>query len=207
MSATFALACAKAEQLINIALSHASEVDQLFDSIDGKSMQISSFLPPCDFVISWQGQHLTIEPSTETHVDAQLSGPMLALILLAIEQPSLETYQGSVEIIGDRAFISAVREIMQQLEIDWEAILANLIGDIPTHLLKVSTGRAQSWKNQASARSADSVENYFREEWQSTPLQKKMERFTDEVVRLGSDRTLLQQRLEMLKSRLLNKIR
>lgn len=207
MSAAFALACAKAEQLINIALSHAPKSGELLDSVDGKSMQINSLLPPYECVVSWTRQQLTIEPATETRVDAQLSGPMLSLILLAIEKPELDSYDGAVKIIGDRAFISAVRDIMQQLEIDWEALLANLIGGVPAHLLNISAGHVQNWQNQASARSADSIENYFREEWQSSPLRKKVEQFTDTVVQLGGDREQLKQRLELLKYRLLNKVR
>ena len=207
MSAAFALACAKAEQLINIALSHAPDLNRQLDGVDGKSMQISSLLPPCEFVVSWKGQQLNIEPAAESHVDAQISGPMLSLILLAIEKPELDSYHGAARIIGDRAFIGDVRDIMQQLEIDWEALLASIIGDIPAHLLNISAGRAQDWQRQASSRSADSIENYFREEWQSAPVRKKMEQFTDAVVQLGGDRKQLQQRLDLLKSRLLNKVR
>ena len=203
MNAVFAIACAKAEQLINTALEYAPDNEHLFDNIAHKSLRITSHLPPSDVVISTGESGITIQPATDSATNASLSGSMLALTLLAIEDQPIDQYQGPVKLDGDQEFVEVFRTCLQQADIDWEAWLATLIGDVPAHVMATTARQANDWQTQAMSRSASGVEQYFQEELQSAPWFEAMGQFTDTAIKLGGDRHRLRQHLESLKARLL----
>ena len=203
MSVILAVACARAEQLMNTALEYSPESDQLFKDIAGKSLRVTSHLPPGDVIICCKPSEITLQPATETPCTAGLSGSMLAVALLASETQPLDDYEGPVTIDGDREFAETLRQRLQSIEIDWEAWLATLVGDIPAHLFANAARQAANWQDQASSRSADGLENYFQEEFRSAPFGDSLEQLKDGLVKLGSDREQLRQHLDTLKARLL----
>ena len=220
-----ALACAQAEQLINTALDYAAQNQGrgqgIFEDITGKSLRVSSHLAPIDIVISCKATGISVQPATDTldesqsdslsevQTDAQLRGSFPALILLATGTQSLDNreasdpYDGPVNISGDVEFIETLRERLQAIDVDWEAWLATFLGDIPAHLIGESARKAKKWKTQTMERSGDTVENYFRNEWPSSPWHETMGQFNETLIKLGSDRQQLQERLDKLKARFL----
>lgn len=233
MNMVFVLACAKAEKILNTALNYDSSSENIFADMAGKSLRVICHLPPADVIISCSASEIFIHPATDelsidevSIIDAQLSGSGPALVLLATntaplgvsnasdsqlsDKDNLDTegsgtkvYEGPVEISGDSAFVMALRERLQNLDIDWECWLANLLGDIPAHLLAKSARRAQQWQSQTEKHVADGVENYFRNEWSSAPWRNSANQFTEVLVSLGSDREQMKQRLDALKSQFL----
>ncbi|MBV1932967.1 MAG: hypothetical protein KUG71_14780 [Porticoccaceae bacterium] len=228
MNIVFALACAKAEKVLNTVLSYDPGSQNIFADIEGKSLRVTCHLPPADVIISCTASEIFIQPATgEVSIsDAQLSGSAPALILLAADTMALgvseasdsedsgteesdtnssdtKLYEGPVEISGDTAFVMTLRERLQNLDVDWESWLATLLGDIPAHLLAKSARHAQQWQSHTGERVADSVENYFRNEWSSAPWQNSATQFTETLVSLGSDREQVKQRLDALKSQFL----
>ena len=224
-----AMACAQAEQLINTALSYAAQSQGpgpgpghghghgMFEDIAGKSLRVTSHLPPCDIVISCAASEIFVQAASDSltdtlsksQTDAQLSGSLPALICLAVETQSLnnsnatDSYDGPVKLSGDVEFIETLRERLQSIDIDWEAWLATFLGDIPAHVVGESARKAKQWQTQTMQRSSDGIENYFRNEWPSSPWQEAMGQFNETLVKLGSDRQQLQERLDRLKSRFL----
>ena len=241
MSIVFALACAKAEKILNTALSYDPGSKNIFADIAGKSLRVTCPLPPADVIICCTASEIFIQPATnEASIsDAQLSGSAPALILLATDTAPLgvaeasdpdltnncgnedsdtegsdtissdtkdcetKVYEGPVEISGDNTFVMALRERLQNLDVDWESWLATLLGDIPAHLLAKSACHVRQWQRQTGERAADSVENYFRNEWSSAPWQNSANQFAETLVSLGSDREQVKQRLDSLKSEFL----
>jgi ubiquinone biosynthesis protein UbiJ len=227
MSIVFALACAKAEKILNTALSYDPGSKNIFADIAGKSLRVTCPLPPADVIISCTASEIFIQPAMDeaSISDAQLSGSAPALILLAdltnncgnedsdtegsdtissdTKDCETKVYEGPVEISGDNTFVMALRERLQNLDVDWESWLATLLGDIPAHLLAKSACHVRQWQRQTGERAADSVENYFRNEWSSAPWQNSANQFAETLVSLGSDREQVKQRLDSLKSEFL----
>ena len=237
-SISWALVCAKAEQVINSALSYAPEHENLFADVVGKSLRITSQLPPCELIIRCGPSNLLIQPldpeqrepfesepsansSDEQQEsapnDAHLSGSLLALVALAASTQSIhdpeapDSYGGPVQLSGDLAFVALLRDRLQSLDIDWEAWLATLVGDIPAHLLGKSLRKAGSWQAQTRSRSADGLENYFNNEWSARSWRETADKCSDAMiqqaetlVKVGGDRELMRERLDQLKSRFLH---
>lgn len=208
-SAYIALACAGSERLLNEALSYTAHGSDLFSGItgkvNGKALRITSHLPPFDIVLSSRDSQVHIVPATESEgaTNAQVSGSLPALALLAADKNPLDTYLGPVKISGDRMFFAILRHYLQGLEIDWEAWLATGVGDVPAHLVGKSVRHARKWQEQAATRTADEMENYFRHELPAAPWREIVNEFSATVVALGGDRQQLQRRFELLKSRFL----
>ncbi len=208
-SAYTALACAGSERLLNEALSYTAHGKDLFSGItgkvNGKSLRITSHLPPFDIVLSSRDSQVHIVPATESDgaTNAQVSGSLLALALLAADKNPLDTYLGPVKISGDRMSFALLRQYLQDLEVDWEAWLATWVGDVPAHLAGKSVRHVGAWQEQTATRTADEMENYFRHELPAAPWREIVNEFSATVVALGGDRQQLQRRCELLKSRLL----
>lgn len=232
MSIVFALACAKAEKILNTALSYDPASQKIFADIAGKSLRVSCHLPPAELIIGCTASEIFIQPAIDDASigAAQLSGSAPALISLATDTPPMavsdahdpdpakhvadngdsegndtddsetKVYQGPVHISGDTLFIMALREHLQNLDVDWEAWLATSLGDIPAHLLAKTARHAQKWQRQTGERTAGGIENYFRNEWSSAPWQKSARQFTETLMSLGSDREQVKQHLDSLKS-------
>ena len=224
MSMIYVLGCARAGQIINTAISYAPESQNIFADITGKSLQLTSHLPSMSVIISCTASEISIQPAPATEpentqfdtsdCDARLIGSPPALIMLALETRAIDEagledteapdiYDGPVQISGDSHFVTTLRSLLQQLEVDWEAWLASLVGDIPAHLAATSVRKAKHWQAQTQIRTADALENYFRNEWSSAPWHKSASQFTEKLVALGSDREQVRQGLNSLKSRFL----
>ncbi len=207
------MACARAEKILNTAIAHAPQRESVFEDIAGKSIHVTTHLPSCDFIVQCRDTDIALYPGpfpvSEIAADVQLSGSTPALVFFALEQQSItladavDNHDGPVKISGDQEFLSTLRKRLQHLDIDWEALTASLLGDIPAHLLAESVRKGKAWQDQTISRSADSMENYFRHEWASSPLQRAASQISDTLIELGGDRKQLQTRLDALKSRFL----
>ncbi len=78
----------------------------------------------------------------------------------------INTRTNSLTISGDQALLSEVISILQQVDIDWEARLATVIGDIPAHLLGESIRKTKAWAEDSHQRLWESYQNYRNEEQQ-----------------------------------------
>ncbi|GGO78272.1 hypothetical protein GCM10011348_09800 [Marinobacterium nitratireducens] len=142
-------------------------------------------------------QHYGAEP------DARLSGSASALLRLISGDDKAEALFGKgVAISGDSALAMRLQEILADADIDWEGLLAELIGDLPAH----QAARFVRWQRDYWTQAGDSLSHnlgeFLQEEARLLPPRPELEGFMADVddLRQRSDR--LEARLQRVLDRL-----
>jgi len=66
---------------------------------------------------------------------------------------------------GDSEVLNTLREILSQIDIDWESALARAIGDVPAHFLADQTRKTSQWVYESTVEAKRLATEYFEEEW------------------------------------------
>jgi ubiquinone biosynthesis protein UbiJ len=132
-------------------------------------------LPPLTLTLIFIGDNITADgrsghciellPGSIDNPTASVRGSVAALLALA-KAPAGEDIAPNLGIVidGDRALVDDLRQQLGKLDIDGEAALAELIGDVPAHLLGQCLRRARYWQRDAGAHAADGLANFLDEE-------------------------------------------
>ena len=137
-----------------------------------------------------------MQASHEGDVDCQVKGSASEFIELlgARDKPSA-LINGGLSVSGDTDPLIALQEILAQLDVDWEAPLATVIGDIPAHQIGRAMRRSVRWGRGANNALLRHVEEFVHEEARLAPPRIEVEDFCDDL-------QALQSRLQRLGARL-----
>ena len=166
-------------KIIAIEIKGINKTISLFPSADG-------FLVLCDF---------------DGEADATISGTPIALAKMGvIADPKALIFNGEIEVSGDTGLANRFNHLLSKLDIDWEEILAQNIGDIAAHKIgNLVRGSSQWVKRSVNSVCLDSGE-YLQEEIKLSPSNAELRKFIRQVdeVREATDR--LKARIDSLKN-------
>lgn len=156
-------------------------------------------------------QTLSLFPSAEglmvladfdEEADATISGTPVALAKLGLaDDPRDQLFNGEVEITGDTRVANQFSRLFSQLNIDWEELLAQNVGDIAAHKMGNIFRETGQWlKRSTKAVNLDAGE-YLQEEAYLSPANAELRCFIKQVdeVREAADR--LAARMNLIKNK------
>lgn len=126
-----------------------------------------------------------------------LSGSPLAYAAAATGDRQVFT-DGRISVHGDVALAHRLQRILQQLEPDWEAGLADAIGGVPAHFLARRFRQGLRWSREARAALSRNLEEYLQEESDSLPARAEAEARFEDIDRLRLDGDRLEARVRLL---------
>lgn len=200
-----AAATAIAERIIKDALRLDPATRARLVKLDETTLQVRSDAIALNIFITISNGDLLVKSHAE-QVDVSVSGTPLALARLALEEDKQQTLRdGAVKVDGNTETAEAFQAIIADLNIDWEAGLAEVIGDIPAHFLGQRLRNALKWGNQARNKFEQDIADYVQEESHSLPNRFEVAQHMDHVdeLRLNVDR--LQARIQAITHKLQNK--
>lgn len=131
--------------------------------------------------------------------DLTVRATPLTLLRLARGEPVSD---GSLEFDGDVQLGRELQNLLAGLDIDWEELLARLIGDLPAHRLGNLARSGRAWSDRALANLTRDAGEYLQYEHRDLPPAHVVDRFLDEVDRLREDTERLEARVRRLQQRL-----
>ncbi|MFA7555247.1 MAG: SCP2 sterol-binding domain-containing protein [Spongiibacteraceae bacterium] len=135
--------------------------------------------------------------------DTALSGSAQQFAKLATAaDPASALINGELELHGDSQALISLQKILKQLDIDWEAPLAELFGDIIGHQLGQGIRKTASFGLQALKGLKRQFDDYLIEESDLLPPRWQAEKFYNDVDQLAMRSERLQAQLDRLKQRL-----
>jgi ubiquinone biosynthesis protein UbiJ len=139
----------------------------------------------------------------EEQPDASLKGPVSAFINLARnDDKQAALMQSDIQIQGSSQLALSLADAMSQLEIDFEAMIAELTGPVAAHLIGKNLRNAVSWlKNTGDKLKQDSVE-FVRDELQLAPHKLEGESSFADIQKIKMDTERLEARINRLKQSL-----
>ncbi|TBR44692.1 hypothetical protein CBF23_001190 [Marinomonas agarivorans] len=136
-----------------------------------------------------------------TNQDTHVKGPVSAFRQL-LEGDGF--FDGSLRIQGNAQTLMTLHKVMASFELDWEGILADHIGDVPTAFIAPLLRKQWQWsKTTASSLQANTIE-YLQEEAQLLPTRIEFDMLVEELESLSTELDRLEARSRFLSQRLKN---
>lgn len=146
---------------------------------------------------SW-GIRLASQPPARP-VDATISGRLMALVNLAIEEDKVSTsIQERVSFQGNVALAQKLQKILAGLDIDWEEMLATRTGDVVAHQIHQRALKLGDYLRTTADSLLQTSSEYLREEARLSPTQVEFDRFQSQLTQLKHDVARSEQRLQSI---------
>jgi len=176
-----------AESLINGALKYDPATLRKMGELDGKVLLIESTMPPLKLAMETNGQGIMLHSNWQDKADTTVSGSLISIAGLAINSASQASFSGSgVNVSGDLDLLLKINNLMAKLNVDWEAILASVIGDIPAHLMAEKLRKSAAMAKDSGQRAKSAAAEVAKEELRVTPTSPEFKGFSQQVRELSS---------------------
>ena len=188
------------EDIFNHLLQTDPQSKAKLSLLSGKSVGFAFKKTPFKLQATINQQDLEFSIGSTEHADCILHGTPIALARYLNTKhvnPSTNASLG-VEIEGDLEFARKVSTIFRDLDIDWEEVFAQIIGDFPAHqLTNVFSGLRNGFE-----RSRDSAGQHLQylltEKLDQVITQSEAETFYQAVDKLAADAGRLEQKINKL---------
>ncbi len=157
------------EKSINLALSvdpaaasKLKPLDQCILEIHLRSLQRSLFFKAVN------GSVKLVGPEQGAHVT--LSGTTLAFLKLAAQRDANNLFKSrDLSMSGDAVRAQQIQTFARNIDLDWEALLADIIGDVPAHLLSSTLKQSVTWSRHISQSFMRDLEEFVKYEVRMLP--------------------------------------
>lgn len=192
------------EAAVNRALELAPSARKDLSELGGTLLAIECTSPDVEMYIAIENDgSLSIKTYSETKATTRVKGSLDDFLgLAAAEDPAAKLINSDLEIIGNSAPLVAVQQIITTMDIDWEAPLVNVLGDVAGHQLAQLLRGAFSWGQEASQSLRRQLSEFILEEGRLSPPKAELEYFYNEVQNLSLRVERLQSRLTRLAKRI-----
>ncbi len=197
--------CASIESSVNALLKYDPALLKALAKFDGKRIRIQSD----DWLIlvvsiHQQGIHLSLHD--DDACDTTIFGSISELIAIAIANDKADALMnGDVDISGSSALVLDLAKIMQQLDIDWEALISPMTGGLIAHQIGKGFRNFIKWGKDSGQTLATSSKEYLEDEVQLLVPKPLAEHFASQVsdLRLATDRA--EARLEQIRQQIIQR--
>jgi ubiquinone biosynthesis protein UbiJ len=176
-----------AESLINSALKYDPATLRKMGELEGKVLLIESTMPPLKLAMETNDQGIMLHSNWQDKADTTVSGSLISIAGLAVNSASQASFSGSgVNVSGDLDLLLKINNLMAELNVDWEAILASVIGDIPAHLMADKLRKSAAMAKDVGQRAKSAAAEVAKEELRVTPTSPEFKGFSQQVRELSS---------------------
>ncbi|NNL56231.1 MAG: hypothetical protein HKO71_00635 [Pseudomonadales bacterium] len=157
------------ERAINAALRFAPDLQQRLAQYSGKVIRLECTAPPVLAYIKL-GETCSVMQHYAATADVGLSGDMAAwLALLSASDKAASLINSALVINGDSSLLMTLARIGSELDIDWEAQLAEFVGDVPANLAGRFARQSMQLGKQASQSLRGQLDNFVFEQARLLP--------------------------------------
>lgn len=206
MTLTPTLLLAGLERSINALLARDPAAPQRLRRLAGKSILLRLESPSLTLAVHFHAQGLDLirEPeATEEAHDAvvELDSDTLSALISGASVEQL-MFQGRLSVRGRTALLEAARDLVLDLDLDWEGELARWVGDQPAHTLAEGLRSLSNWGIRTQRELRADVAEYVFEEARLLPGRHQLEILRDHLTEIEVTTDRIEARLERLKRRL-----
>lgn len=192
-----------AESLIDTALAHDPASASALAVLEGQVLLIESTLPPITIVVEPTSSGVKLHDHWDGEASVSVQGTLVAMAGVALNAKESVSFSGTgIRVSGNLDTLNQLNNIMGNLDIDWEAALAEVIGDIPAHLLAQSVRSSAVFRANTVKRATTGLVEVAQEEFNLTPSKNEFETVAPEIRKLSSDVDRVAARLKRLQQTL-----
>lgn len=187
---------------INKALSLDPDTPQKFAALSGKTLEIVIAPLNANFFMQFSTNELLLLARFDGHPDTIIHSNPIGLIRLSILPASKarSLFNDKIRMSGDIELGQKVKQIFDELDIDWEGHLAHFTGDVVAYQIGSLVRRGLSFGKSLDRSMRESMSEYIQEELKILPARNELESFYREVDQLALDTERLQAHINHLSS-------
>ena len=191
------------ELAINQALRLDPATQIKLTALNGHVFHLQFTAPELDFYLIPGDKEIRLCGIYESEADTRLSGSASEFIKLATaSDPANALINGQLELHGDSHALIELQKIGQQLDLDWEAPLAEVFGDVVGHQIGKTIRQGFQFASQALGNLKRQTEEYIKEESDLLPPKWQVESFYQDIAQTKMRTERLEARLNKLKQQL-----
>ncbi len=190
---------ATAETSLNTLLQKDPKTLRRLGNLSGKVIRFNITQPSLVITLAPHSQGIDLLMHSEATADLTLSGHATDFMQMAqSDQPDEKLFGKGISLQGDTALATEFSQILRGFQIDWEAWLADLIGDTWAHpLAHFMQSQGQQFEQYRQSIQDNTLE-YLQEELRILPPRVEVDIFTDDVEQLRDDAARLEAKLNRL---------
>jgi ubiquinone biosynthesis protein UbiJ len=187
------------ELAINSALKYDPATLRELTALEGQVLLVDCTVPAMRIAIQTSQQRIILHSSWDDEAAVTLQGSLIALAKMAANASDTSSFAGSgVQLSGDLETLHKLQKILPQLNIDWEGALADIIGDVPAHMVGSALRKSAEIAQQNKQRVTTALTEFAQEELQLIPSQNAFAQFKQEVRKMASDTDRIKARITAL---------
>lgn len=170
--------------------------------LEGKCVKIDITNWNMSFFLLPYSQGLELLSEYYQQPDTVISGTLFGLIKVgAAGATTSSLFEESITISGDTKTGEALRDILKNLDIDWEEQLSKIVGDSLAHPIAHHGKKIAEAGKRAIKSLSGNLSEYLHYESQQLPPPQAVENFIEDVSRLRDDVDRLEARLNRMINR------
>ena len=188
-----------AEALINAALTKDPASKQALTKLEGQVLLVESTLPPLTIAIEPTATGIQLHDNWDGNVAVTINGTLIAMAAIAVNAKESISFSGTgVNVSGNLDTLHQLNKIMGDVDIDWEGALAEIIGDIPAHLIAKTVRNSAVIRKDIVTRASSGLVEVAQEEFNLTPSKNEFEAMIPDIRQLSADADRLAARVRRL---------
>lgn len=145
---------------------------------------------------------LLLARETVREPDVVLSGRLADFAAFAQARRAAEGLPaGALKIQGDLATAQAVQRLLDELNLDWEALLAGRVGEVAARQIGRGVRRGLTWLQQTAEALRSDIPAWLQDEGRLVPAAEEVDSLAREGMTLASDVDRLAARIARLRTR------
>ena len=187
------------EKMINAALVFDPSTLRQLAPLQGKMLLIESSTPSLRIAIEVGSSGLLLHNGWQDSADVHISGSLISILNMGINAGEMRSFSGTgVNVTGNLEVLRQLNLTMAGLDIDWEAALAELVGDVPAHILSDAMRKTANVRTDTLQRAKSAVVEVSQEELRLSPSKNEYDEFVLSVRHLATDTERLSARVNRL---------
>ncbi|MDA8878397.1 hypothetical protein N9I23_02135 [Porticoccaceae bacterium] len=188
-----------AETLINAALTKDPASKQALTKLEGQVFLVESTLPPLTVAIEPTATGIQLHDNWDGNVTVTINGTLIAMAAIAVNAKESISFSGTgVNVSGNLDTLHQLNKIMEDVDIDWEGALAEIIGDVPAHLIAKTVRNSVVIRQDIVTRASTGLVEVAQEEFNLTPSKNEFETIIPDIRQLSADADRLAARVKRL---------
>ncbi|KDE40261.1 MAG: SCP2 domain-containing protein [Nitrincola lacisaponensis] len=188
-----------AEASLNLLLKKDPATRQRLAALSGKVIRLEMEQPRLNLTLLPGQAGLDLLLNSEAVADLTLSGKASDFMLMLQQQHAEDKLFGKgIDLQGDTGLATQFSQAIKGFKLDWEAWLADLIGDTAAHPLAHFLHQQGQYWQQAGQSLTQNTSEYLQEELRLLPPRAEIEQFIEDIEQLRDDVARLEARINAL---------
>lgn len=183
----------------NKALEYDAASLARLEKLRGKTMTLHIKKLDASITVTPQAEGLELSSSAPENVDVTLSTTLGAMVKISRDgMQNAELEAGELEMSGDPIVGQRFAQVMADLDIDWEAMLAEQIGDAPARAASTVAVQAKEFVHESRGKLHEFISQLLKDDLEIVANETEVNTFLDDVDTLRADVDHLGARLQRL---------